>query len=420
MLRLPNPFLAILLLIVGALAACSAAAPRATPRDTLILVSIDGFRADYLERGLTPNLAAIARAGVRAQWLQPAFPTLTFPNHWTLVTGLYPDHHGVVHNRFRDNALGKRFVYKDDRTTADPRWWGGEPLWVGVQRHGLRSATMFWPGSNAPIGGRHPDQWRRYDGDVTADQRVDQVLAWLDAPAAERPAFVTLYFDDVDHAGHAFGPDAPELDASLQTVDRAIGRLVAGLAARDLADRANLVIVSDHGLAATDPAHRTFIDDLLPLDHVDAVNYGIVAGFEPRPGHEAEVERALLAPHPWMTCARKADLPARLHYGTHPRVPAIVCHATHGGTITTHAYDREVGRYSRGEHGYDNTDPAMRALFVAKGPAFRDDGAVVPAFEGVDVYPLLAHVLGIRPAPNDGKLERAAAVLREAETARRP
>src|SRR5690606_5309700 len=204
-------------------------------------------------------------------------------------------------------------------------------------------------------------------------------------------------FDDVDHAAHGNGPDAPEVDAALLVVDRAIAHLLQGIRERGLAGRVNLVVVSDHGLETTLPERRSYLDDLFRADQASIITAGVVAGIEPNAGHAAEVERALLAPHPWMNCSRKADLPARLHYGTHARIPAIVCLAVAGGTITTHAYERDRGYYAKGDHGYDNELPSMRALFLANGPAFRS-GVIVPAFEGVDVYPLLARVLGIRPA----------------------
>src|SRR5689334_25056629 len=205
----------LVLIAVVFVAGCGVAPPRhePSPPDSLILISIDGFRADYLDRGITPTLASLAADGVRADALKPAFPTLTFPNHYTIVTGLYPDHHGIVNNRMVDPASGKRFVYSDPKTTADPSWWGGEPLWVSVERQGGHAATVFWPGSDVAIDGVRPDHWLTFDAKMTPTARVDQALAWLDLPPAQRPGFVTLYFEQVDHAAHNFGPDSKETDA---------------------------------------------------------------------------------------------------------------------------------------------------------------------------------------------------------------
>ena len=403
----PIALLCLLILASG----CARVAPRANDARPLILVSIDGFRADYLERNETPTLAALARDGVRAEALKPSFPTLTFPNHYTLVTGLRPDHHGIINNRMTDPAMGKAFVYKEASTIEDPQWWGGEPIWVSAEKHGIRSATMFWPGSSVAIDGVRPTWWKPFDTTYAPDRRVDAVLAWLDLPAARRPRLVTLYLEQVDQAGHTYGPDSPEVDAALQATDAALARLVAGLRQRRLLDAVDLVIVSDHGMAAADPARRTFLDDLVSLDDIDVANYGILAGIAPHRGRTAEVEAALLRPHPHMRCWRREETPTRLHYGTNPRIPPLLCLADHGGVVSWRNYERNGGHYSPGEHGYDNDDPSMRALFIAHGPAFRR-GLVVPEFDNVDVYPLLAHLLGIPPEPNDGKFPVVAPMLR--------
>ncbi|MBX3688088.1 ectonucleotide pyrophosphatase/phosphodiesterase [Dokdonella sp.] len=381
-------------------------------RPLVILVSIDGFRPDFLQRQRTPTLKALADEGVRAVAMKPAFPSLTFPNHYTLVTGLYPDHHGIINNRFKDPASGDAFIYKDRYSTANPHWWGGEPIWVTAQKQGLRTATMFWPGSDVAIAGVRPDHWLYFDGAMTPNERVDHLLRWIDLPLARRPQFLTLYFDDVDHAGHGFGPDSKEVNDALGTVDAAIARLVAGLRDRGLYDQTDLVIVSDHGSAATKPELRTYLDDVVPLDDVKVDNYGVVSTMTPKPGKEAAVDAALLKPHPHMSCWRKGELPARFHYGSNPRLPPIVCVAEVGGMISTHEYDRPGRHPTRGEHGYDNDAPQMQALFIARGPDFRR-GLVLPEFDNVDVYPLLAHLLRIQGRPNDGKLAPLLPALRE-------
>lgn len=395
----------LVLLCLACLAACAPTPPRTgapQPRPPLLLISIDGFRADYLQRGLTPTLVALADGGVRAEAMQPSFPSLTFPNHYTIVTGRYPDHHGIVGNTMYDPKLGK-FSLGNRAAVADGRWWAeGEPIWVTADRQGLKTATMFWPGSEAEIHGHRPDHWRPFDGQVTPDQRVDQVLAWLDLPNGQRPDFLTLYFDDVDHAGHQHGPDSPQVDAALRTVDAALARLVDGLKARELDARMNLVIVSDHGMAPTPAGQVVRMDQVIDLDQVQVVSLGILAGFIPKPGHESEVAAKLLQPQAHMRCWNKADLPARFHFGSNPRVPPLVCLADVGWQISSSdSLAKRQRPMTLGEHGYDNASPLMRALFVAHGPAFRA-GMVVPEFSNVDVYPLMTHLLGLRPAANDG------------------
>jgi len=393
------------------LAGCASQPQKAPDYWPLILISFDGYRADYIERGLSPNLAALAHAGVHAQSLRPAFPTLTFPNHYTMVTGLYPDHHGIVNNRMVDPVSGKRFVYNDRKTTDDPSWWGGEPLWVSVERQGMHAATMFWPGSDVAIDNVRPEHWLPFDGKMSPDARVDQALAWLDLPPAQRPDFLTLYFEQIDHAMHEHSPDSKEVDAALRDVDAALGRLVDGLRQRGIFDSANLVVVSDHGATASGPDKVVVIDDIVNVADIEVINTGVLAGFVPKAGHEAQVEHAVLQPHDHVRCWRKSEVPARLHYGTNARVPALLCLADDGWLIFTREFMNRPNRHiSVGEHGYDNDDPKMRALFVAHGPAFKR-GLVVPEFDNVDIYPLLAHVLHVKPQPNDGNYADVKAML---------
>jgi predicted AlkP superfamily pyrophosphatase or phosphodiesterase len=404
------------LIAILAVAACSGVPAQrkqgATPA-TVILISIDGFRADYLDRGQTPMLASLAADGVRADALKPAFPTLTFPNHFTLVTGLYPDHHGIVNNRMIDPGSGKQFVYKDAETIADPAWWDGEPLWVSVEKQGHHAATMFWPGSDVAIQGVRPSHWLHFDRTLPPDQRVDQLLSWTDLDGAARPVFYTLYLEQVDHVGHDYGPDSAEVNQALGEIDATLARLVDGLKRRGQFEQTNLVIVSDHGMTATSPERLIYLDDLISANDADVVTYGILAGFNPKPARSDVVDRAILAGHPHMRCWRKSEVPARLHYGTNARIPSRLCLAEDGWLITSHEAEHTRTHFSLGEHGYDNDDPAMRALFVARGPAFKR-GLRVPEFDNVDVYPLLAHLLAITPAANDGDYTAVSGMLREA------
>jgi predicted AlkP superfamily pyrophosphatase or phosphodiesterase len=399
-------------LLLFALAGCVSQAPRrqSPGRAPLILVSIDGYRADYIERGLSPRLAALAADGVRAEALRPAFPTLTFPNHYTLVTGLYPDHHGIVNNRMVDPVSRKEFVYKDAKTTSNPGWWGSEPIWVTAERQGLHSATMFWPGSDVAINGARPEHWLPFDAGMSPVARVRKALSWFDVPGT-RPDFLTVYFEQVDHAGHDHGPDSAEVDHALAEVDTALGLLIDGLKQRGLYDAANFVIVSDHGMTTAAASQTVVLDDVVDIHAVDVINAGVLAGLAAKPGRTAEVEHALLAPHEHMRCWQKSAVPARLHYGTNARVPPLLCLADDGWMIDTRAHAVSPNRHvSRGEHGYDNDDPNMRALFVAHGPAFKP-GNIVPEFDNVDVYPLLCRILRIAPLRNDGSLDAVAPML---------
>jgi len=401
MTRLLRPLFLAAALVLSVLAQPAfAQAPKPAP--LTILVSIDGFRADYLQRGKTPVLAAVAADGVRATAMRPSFPSITFPNHYTLVTGLRPDEHGVVDNTMEDAARpGVVFRLNRPDVVHDPIWWDqAEPLWVTAEKQGVRTATMFWPGSDAPIRGVQPHDWRLFDKTVPSFGRVDQVLTWLDRPPAERPRFVTLYFNAVDTAGHAGGPDSDLVDNALVETDAALNLLLRGLEKRGLLATTNLVIVADHGMAATSHERETYLADLMPPADFHAVSLGAMAGVRAETGHEDEVAQALLKPHDHMTCWKKGEIPERLHYGHNPRVPPFVCLAEVGWVIgaTNNGYATP-----KGEHGYDPADPQMAALFVAHGPAFKH-GAVQPAFDNVDVYPLLAALIGVKPEPNDGYL----------------
>ena len=399
---------ACLTLLAAGSALAQGAAPTPKPAPLTILVSIDGFRADYLKRGKTPALAALVQDGVSAA-MRPSFPSLTFPNHYKLVTGLRPDKSGITDNTMEDPAK-PGVVFSMGRTdiSHDPFWWDqAEPIWVTAEKSGVRSATMFWPGADLPIRGVQAHDWKMYDKKMSPAARVDDVLGWLDRPQAERPRFVTLYFDAVDTAGHYFGPDSAEVDNAIAVTDADVGRLLKGLAARNLLDTADVIVVADHGMASTSQARTTYLSEFLPTADFHTVTQGAVAGIRATPGHEDEVAKALLAPHEHMTCWAKADIPAKFHYGKNARVPPFVCLGETGWVIQA---KRSEYKQNLGSHGFDPYDPTMAAVFVAHGPSFRH-GVTLPMFDNVDVYPLLAALIGVKPQPNDGNLTDLAAGL---------
>ncbi|ALN61856.1 phosphodiesterase-nucleotide pyrophosphatase [Lysobacter antibioticus] len=401
-------------LLVLVLAACAPPTRVAPPADTpLLLISIDGFRASYFELGLTPHIERFAGEGVRAQWMTPSYPSLTFPNHYTLVTGLRPDHHGVVHNSMSDEQLG-RFKISDRDAVGETRWWnGGEPIWIGAQKAGLRSATLFWPGSEAPIRGLRPNRWRPFDAAIDENARVDEVLAWLGEPASTRPHVATLYFDALDREGHDHGPNSPQVREALARIDIAMGRLLEGLSARKQLDHVNIVLVSDHGMAEVAPGQRIAVEDMVSPEQAVVTSLGQSIGIIPNRGHEAEVEQRLLGPHVTYDCWRKAELPEHWHYGSHPRVPPIVCQMHEGwDAIEREKLPKDGLGQTRGSHGFDPALPSMRAIFVARGPAFKP-GTTIPAIDNVDVYPLLARLIGIPAAHNDGEIAPLLPALRE-------
>jgi predicted AlkP superfamily pyrophosphatase or phosphodiesterase len=407
---------AALLVLLATVAACrpmprpraDASAPAASA-PTVILISIDGWRWDYHTKARLPHLQRVIADGVRAEGLVPGFPSKTFPNHYSIVTGLYPGHHGVIGNAMTDAALG-RFTLADRAQVGTAAWWGGEPLWVTLTRQGRHAGALFWPGSEAPIGGMRPLEWSAYDGSLPNDARVDRLLAWLDRPADRRPALLLAYFSDVDDAGHRFGPDSAALVDALVRVDRALGRLLAGLDARGLSGRVNLVLVSDHGMAATSRERVIVLSDYVDLDAIDVVDLNPNLAIAPKTMAEGDIYRRLAGAHPHLRVYRKAESPPHWRFRSHPRVPAIVGVAAEGWTLVRRPIDPAVP-FHGGNHGYDPRVASMHGLFVASGPAFRR-GVVVPAFENVDVYGVLARVLGVPPAPNDGDPGAARRLLR--------
>ena len=388
-------YAALALLAIAAPAAAQPAAPDRQP--VTILISIDGFRTDYLDRGITPNLSALAARGASAP-MKPSFPTKTFPNHYTLVTGLRPDHHGIVSNNMIDpRRPAVRFSLGDARQALDPFWWDeAEPLWVTAERSGIRTATMFWPGSEVAIRTIRPSDWNRFDENIDERQRVETVLDWMRRPAEIRPRFVAMYFDRIDTGGHHFGPDSAELNAAVAEVDSQIGYLIDGLAA--LGQQADIIVVSDHGMRAVDAARTIDLDALLAPESYLLVDSGPFATVEPAAATDRTVYDALLTPHDHMQCWQKDDIPARLAYGSNPRVAEILCLAEPGWTIRRGAPPEEM---SGGTHGWDNEDPQMQALFIAAGPRISTT-TPVRNLDNVDVYALLAALVGVAPQPNDG------------------
>ncbi|OXE35681.1 MAG: alkaline phosphatase family protein [Phenylobacterium zucineum] len=372
----------------------------ALARPLTVLISIDGFRADYLERGVTPNMSAMATLGVSAA-MRPSFPSKTFPNHYALITGLRPDRNGIVENNMEDPAIpGVSFRMSNHDAVVDRRWWDqGEPLWVSAEKVGIRSATMFWPGSEAAVHGVRPGLWLPFDQSKSAEARVDQVLTWADLPADQRPQFITLYFDDVDTMGHTYGPESAQVNAAATRVDAAIGRLDAGLKARGL--EANIVVVADHGMAAISEDRQLFIEDLVPAGTFRTLGTGAFITLAPLPGQETLVDKALVGHHPHLTCWRRGQFPARFHYGHNPRVAPIFCLPETGWTIYSRV--RKPGSWEKGTHGFDPAARDMAAVFVASGPAFKS-GVRLRTFDNVDVYPLVARLAGIPAQPSDGSL----------------
>ena len=395
------------LLLIALAIILSACRPDAIPppRPIVVLVSIDGFRWDYLDRYEAPNLRKLADDGVRAEGLIPQFPSKTFPNHYTIVTGLRLASHGVISNNMRDAAIPGEFSMANRDVLADPRWWAGEPIWNTVEKQGGVAAAMFWPGSETVIGGGQATYWTPFDDDLPHAARVDRVLSWLKLPEGKRPSFLTLYYSDVDSSGHDEGPESAAVRDAVAAVDRSIGELVRGVTAAGLVDRVNYVIVSDHGMAQLSPDRRIVLDQFIDVAQADVVDWAPVLALSPRDGDVEKLYAALKNKHPHLAVYRREELPAEYGLTGHPRLPAVIGIADEGWYITS---KREVARWGQpernapgGTHGYDARLKSMHGLFIASGPRFRS-GLVVKPFENIHVYELMCAVLGVTPAKNDG------------------
>lgn len=408
--------LACALLSIG-LSACVQFGSIKDLRPTVILISLDGFRYDYIEKFQPPNLLSLGRDGVQAKWMIPSFPSKTFPNHYTIATGLYPQNHGIVENNVFDKRFNATFTMSNRDEVQNGRWWLGVPIWITAEKQGQKAAPFFWPGSEAEIAGTRPTYWKPYDGKLTNDARVDTILSWLDLPLSERPTFLSLYFSDVDNAGHDFSPETAETRDAVLKVDADLGRLIDGLKARGILAQVNVIVVSDHGMATQDPSNAIIMDELVNTNLAEKILWtSEIVSIFPSTGKEDAIYKTLKAKlPPQAKVYRKAEMPARFHYSNSPRIAPLLVLPDEGWILTTRARfdemrakDRKNGL--RGGHGYDNELPSMRAIFIAHGSAFKR-GAVIEPFENIHVYNVMTRILGLTPAPNDGNDAVASAVL---------
>jgi predicted AlkP superfamily pyrophosphatase or phosphodiesterase len=298
---------------------------------------------------------------------------------------------------------------------ADPRWWGGEPIWNTVERQGLLASAMFWPGSEAAINGDRATYWMPFDDEMPNDARVSKTLEWLALPDGQRPSFMTVYFSDVDSAGHSGGPDSQEVRDAVARVDRVLARLVYGVRQRGFNDRVHFVVVSDHGMAQLAPGRMILLDSLLDVDSVDVIDWAPLLGVAPRDGDTERLYGALRNRHPALAVYKNRELPGKYGLAGHPRLPPVVGIAEEGWHVTS---TRDIDRWSvgnghapGGNHGYDPQLQSMHGLFIASGPRLKR-GLRVRAFENIHIYEFLCGLLGVTPARNDGSPTTTRAMFR--------
>lgn len=385
-------------------------APGQRAKPYVVLISFDGFRPEYLQRLDLPSFERVWRNGVRSTGMHPVFPSKTFPNHYSIVTGLYAEHHGIVANHFRDPARDAGYSMWDTLAVWDSSWYRGEPLWVTAEKQGMVAASYFWVASEAAIGGVRPTFWKRYDGRVPNVARVDSVLAWLALPAERRPHMITMYFSDTDGAGHAHGPLSPQLDSAAARVDSALGRLLDGVERLPIRDRVYFILVSDHGMSEVSPRWYAALDTLIDLTGVIIADAGPNANLHVEGGRARAVvlrdsiNRRMRHGRAFL----REETPDHLQYRADPRI---------GDLIVVMEDHYQIGRADRppvegtATHGWDPTLPNMHALFVVMGPGI-PRGKTILGFENVDIYPFVTELLGLQPARGiDGRRGRLRRII---------
>lgn len=358
---------------------------------TTIIISLDGFRADFLNRGLTPRLNAFVREGVSPLYMLPSFPSVTFPNHYTLATGLYPESHGVVGNSFWDPTLQEEFYYTDPARSLDPKWWHGEPFWVTAERQGIRTAIHMWPGSEAHIAGVEPSFLDNYNGKEKLGRKVDRILEFLDKPGAEdpsaqaadmRPQVIAAYVPNVDSDGHKFGPNSTEIRQTIENADAMMDDIFRGLEERNLTHIVNVIVVSDHGMATTDVSRLIQLEDLVDLSKIEHTDGWPLIGLRPKNPEElgdiySQLAQKATGSASFDVYLRDADMPERYHFSRNERIaPLWIVPKTGWAIVKKDEINVEEAKvtgevyHPHGLHGYDHEHPLMRAIFIARGPAF--------------------------------------------------
>ncbi len=382
---------------------------RSQERPYLILVSFDGFRWDYCDKTSTPTFDSIETVGVKAKTLKPSFPTKTFPNHYAIATGLYPDNHGIVHNTFYDQH--KKQIYKigDRSKVKNGTFYNGTPIWNLAEKQGVKAASFFWVGSEANIQNKHPSYWKEYEHNFPFKQRVDTVIKWLKLPKKDRPHLILLYFHEPDSHGHKYGPDSDKLKLKIQYLDGILRYLTKGLEGLKHKDKINLLVTSDHGMSNVSDKRKIVLKDFLKDEWLIRI-----LGDNPcfNLSYKIEYKDSVLSAldkiehiHFW----ERENIPKRLNYGKNNRIGDISIVADSSWCVVLNKSDQI--NYN-GAHGYDNNNIDMHTIFYASGPVFKK-GYVASELLIIDIYPLIAHILGLRIKNIDGDLERIKDVLIE-------
>jgi predicted AlkP superfamily pyrophosphatase or phosphodiesterase len=380
-----------------------------TQKPYVILISFDGFRWDYLDRGLSPNLEFIRQNGVSALSLRPSFPSKTFPNHQSIITGMYIENHGIIANTFRDEFSNEFYRMGDTSAVRNSRWYLGEAFWETAERNGITTASYFWPGSEMNLSYRRPTYYENYEHNRPYEKRVEGVVNWLKLPIEKRPRFITLYFDDTDTQGHRYGTDSPEVNEAIKRVDGMLGLLFSKLDEIKMRDSVNIIVVSDHGMTDISDKRVVNIENLLKGYNCKFFDSGPLMTVD-APKEKFEVVYQLLKKSEnHFKVYKKSEMPEYFHYKNHPFIGEILIVADMGWSLIS---NRRSEYDSKGNHGYDNNHLDMHGIFLAIGPNFKN-GYRTGTVWNIDIYPLLCRIFNISPRSNiDGKAERIEFILK--------
>ncbi len=382
----------------------------ASPKPYVILVSFDGFRWDYLNRGLASNLEKIKKEGVSALSLRPSFPSKTFPNHLSIITGMYPAHHGIIQNNFGDLFNKSYYRLSDTNTVRDARWYLGEAFWETAERQGITTASYFWPGSEVTLIYRRPTYFQAYDHSRPYEKRVDGVIDWLRLPFDKRPHFITLYFHETDDKGHDFGPDSPETNEGIKRLDSITGYLLSKLDEIQMLDSVDLIFVSDHGMTDVSDERIINIENIVDMADCKFSDSGPLIMVDPRKGTEKEVYDRLKKNENHYKVYYRDEVPEYFHFNDHPFIKPILVVTDLGWSAVS---NRHTDHDQKGNHGYDNNQMDMHGIFLATGPSFKKNYHTGTLWN-IDIYPLLCKIFNILPRTNiDGKLERIEFILNQ-------
>lgn len=360
----------------------------------VILISADGFRYDYAEKYHAAHLLALADSGVKAPYMLPSYPSVTFPNHYTITSGLFPSHHGLVDNNFYDRDRKEFYSSGNKAKVADASWYGGTPLWILAEQQHLLAASFYWVASEAPIKDLRPTYYYIYNDKISIQRRIQTVVDWLNLPAAKRPHFIAFYFPQVDHAGHNYGPNAPETEKEVHFIDSAVYELNKAVKTTGL--RVNFVFVSDHGMVKIDNEHTlalpAAIDTSKYMISGDGTQVQLYA--KNQNDIQATYENLKKEARDYEVYLR-VNMPSRLHYSKaddiHHRIGDIILMATCPKFFNIN----QRKKINPGAHGFDPEKvPQMRASFYAWGPEFKSHKETAP-FQNVNIYPLITTILGL-------------------------